>query len=96
MVFPTSIFLETDGSYSSERVASMVSNVSVAYNASDPAQRNAVYQAQNKIAKAQKRKIDADNRKQKYGLKTEDSNMSYSSLSEFSSIFLEDFPEKEV
>lgn len=72
----TSIFLEDDKDDAS-KAANMVSNVSIAYNASDSTQRNAIYQAQSKIAKAQKQKDITSDRKKAYGLKTE-----------FTSIFL--------
>jgi hypothetical protein len=40
-----------------------VSNVSIAYNSNDTTQRNAIYQAQQKIAKAQSRQDKRDSKK---------------------------------
>ena len=51
-----SIFLESEQEDNSAAASNMVSNVSIAYNAGDSTQRNAVLVAQQKIAKAQKRK----------------------------------------
>ena len=72
-----SIFLESDKDDDSAAAANMVSNVSIAYNAGDSTQRNAVLVAQQKIAKAQKRKDEQSKRKELKGIKTE-----------FTSIFL--------
>lgn len=38
----------------STNASNMISNVSIAYNAADPSQRNALYQAQSRISKSQK------------------------------------------
>jgi hypothetical protein len=87
MVF-SSIFLENDGTQPENTQASnMLSNVSLQYNAGDTTQRNAVYQAQSKISKAQKRKEASDLRKQKYGIKTE--SIYRNTMNEFTSIFYE-------
>ena len=72
-----SIFLESDKDDDSAAASNMVSNVSIAYNAGDSTQRNAVLVAQQKIAKAQKRKEEQSKRKELKGIKTE-----------FTSIFL--------
>lgn len=75
-----SIFLEGNNEKDNSAAASnMVSNVSIAYNAGDSSQRNAVLVAQQKIAKAQKRKDEQDKKKEAKGIKTE-----------FASIFLND------
>ena len=72
-----SIFLESEQEDNSAAASNMVSNVSIAYNAGDSTQRNAVLVAQQKIAKAQKRKEEQSKRKELKGIKTE-----------FTSIFL--------
>ena len=72
-----SIFLESEQEDNSAAASNMVSNVSIAYNAGDSTQRNAVLVAQQKIAKAQKRKDEQSKRKELKGIKTE-----------FTSIFL--------
>lgn len=73
-----SIFLETNDKDNSAAASNMVSNVSIAYNAGDSSQRNAVLVAQQKIAKAQKRKDEQDKKKEAKGINTE-----------FASIFLD-------
>lgn len=79
-----SIFLETNDKDDSTAASNMVSNVSIAYNAGDSSQRNAVLVAQQKIAKAQKRKDEQDKKKEAKGINTESMN-----LDNFSSIFYE-------
>ena len=80
-----SIFLEADDNRDNSAAASnMVSNVSIAYNAGDSSQRNAVFIAQQKIAKAQKRKDEQNKKKEAKGISTECMD-----LDKFSSIFYE-------
>lgn len=81
----SSIFYEAEEG-STTKASNMVANVSIAYNAADASQRNAVLQAQTKISKAQKRKESDDTRKKKFGINTE--NSMKHSMDEFTSIFL--------
>lgn len=85
----TSIFLEY-GEKNAQAASNMISNVSIAYNAADASQRNAVFQAQSKISKAQKRKEKSNLEKEKHGFTaTESANPFKDSMLEFSSIFYE-------
>ena len=84
-----SIFLEY-GEKNAQAASNMISNVSIAYNAADASQRNAVFQAQSKISKAQKRKEKSNLEKEKHGFTaTESANPFKDSMLEFSSIFYE-------
>lgn len=64
---------------SSNNASNMISNVSISYNASDPSQRNAIYQAQSKISKSQIRKKNSDDKKElakmKAGTKIHEDNI---------------------
>ena len=84
-----SIFLEY-GEKNAQAASNMISNVSIAYNAADASQRNAVFQAQSKISKAQRRKEKSNLEKEKHGFTaTESANPFKDSMLEFSSIFYE-------
>lgn len=80
-MFMPSILLEELSGNTINSSDNMTSNVSIAYNASDSQQRNAILQAQTKISKAQTRKEEKDKRKASFG---------FGPKTEFTSIFLDD------